>query len=132
MSTDKPDRFSQAPIATLIGFEIEPGSAGEAIVFLPIDSRLHNPMGAVHGGAIAALADTAMGIAFGRTLDETRDFATIDLHIHFMRPVRGSRLKAVASVRQRGLRIGYVVCDIFDDKNRLVASSTCSCTVTEL
>lgn len=133
MSTDEPtDRFSNAPIASLIGFEIEPGPAGEATVSLAIDARLHNPMGRVHGGAIAALADTAMGIAFGRTLDAEQDFATIDLHIHFMRPVRGKRLTAKASVLQRGLRIGYVDCKIVDDKNRLVASSTCSCTVTEL
>jgi uncharacterized protein (TIGR00369 family) len=125
------DRFSHAPIAALMGFEIEPGPSGEAVVYLAIDSRLHNPMGRVHGGAIAGLADTAMGIAFGRTLDANQDFATIDLHIHFMRPARGKRLKAVAKVRQRGLRIGFVECSILDDRDRFVAASTCSCTVTE-
>jgi uncharacterized protein (TIGR00369 family) len=133
MSSDKTvDRFSSAPIASLIGFDIKPGESGEATVHLRIDERLNNPMGRVHGGVIAALADTAMGIAFGRTLDQDQDFGTIDLHIHFMRPVRGKQLIAVARVNQRGLRIGFVDCEIKDDRGHLVATSSCSCTVTQL
>ncbi|MDZ4851206.1 MAG: PaaI family thioesterase [Pirellulaceae bacterium] len=126
------DRFANAPISQLIGFEVDPGESGKATVHLAIDDRLHNPMGRVHGGVLAALSDCAMGIAFGRTLDDGQDFATIDLHIHFMRPVRGKRLTASALVRQRGLRIGYVECDIVDDKQRLIATATCSCTVSDL
>ncbi len=47
-------------------------------------------MGRVHGGVIAVLADAAMGIAFGRTLDRNQDFSTVDLNVQFMRPVRGT------------------------------------------
>ena len=123
------DRFDDAPISRLVGFEVEPGSGGEAVVHLAVDERLNNPMGRVHGGVLAALADAAMGIAFGRTLDEGQDFATLDLHVHFMRPVRGERLTASASVRQRGLRIGFVDCEIVDSRKRLIASATCCCSV---
>jgi len=126
------DRFDFAPISQLIGFQVDPAKAdspGECTVRLPVDSRLHNPMGRVHGGVLAALADASMGIAFGRTLDPEQDFSTIDLHIHFMRPVRGKQLIAQSIVRQRGLRVGFVTCDIQDDRGRLVASASCSCTV---
>ena len=128
------DRFTEAPISQLIGFHVLPEtpedkSIGRAIVELAIDERLNNPMGRVHGGVLAALSDAAMGIAFGRTLDSNQDFSTIDLHIHFMRPVRGKRLKATGTMIQRGLRIGYVQCQIEDDRGRLIASSSCSCTV---
>jgi uncharacterized protein (TIGR00369 family) len=126
------DRFATAPISQLIGFHVEPGEAGEAVVQLAVDDRLHNPMGRVHGGVLAALSDAAMGIAFGRTLDAGQDFATIDLHVHFMRPVRGKQLTATARVQQRGLRIGFVECNIVDDRQRLIASATCSCTVSDL
>jgi uncharacterized protein (TIGR00369 family) len=128
------DRFTEAPISQLIGFQVLPEtpddkSIGRAIVELKIDERLNNPMGRVHGGVLAALSDAAMGIAFGRTLDADQDFSTIDLHIHFMRPVRGKILKATGTLIQRGLRIGYVKCEIEDDRGRLVASGSCSCTV---
>jgi uncharacterized protein (TIGR00369 family) len=129
-----PDRFSEAPISQLIGFQVQAGSIedkqqGRAIVELAIDSRLNNPMGRVHGGVIAALSDAAMGIAFGRTLDDDQDFSTIDLHVHFMRPVRGARLVATGKVTQRGLRIGFVTCEIVDDRGKIVATGSCSCTV---
>ncbi len=130
--TNHGNRFAFAPISQLIGFHVQPGPAGEAVVQLAVDERLHNSMGRVHGGVLAALSDAAMGIAFGRTLDEGQDFATIDLHIHFMRPVRGKQLTATARVQQRGLRIGFVECSIVDEKQRLVASAACSCTVSDL
>lgn len=128
------DRFSHAPISQLIGFNILPAvdsdnEQGRAVVELPIDERLHNPMGRVHGGVIAALADTAMGIAFGRTLTPDQDFSTIDLHVHFMRPVRGKKLTAVGTMNQRGLRVGFVQCKITDESGREIAGASCSCTV---
>jgi uncharacterized protein (TIGR00369 family) len=130
------DRFDEAPISKLIGFNVltatdDDKERGKAIVELEIDSRLNNPMGRVHGGVLAALSDAAMGIAFGRTLDEGQDFSTIDLHIHFMRPVRGKKLVARGEMIQRGLRIGFVRCVITDDRGKEVASSSCSCTVLE-
>ena len=130
------DRFDEAPIAQLIGFRVLPATAedkelGRATVELDIDSRLNNPMGRVHGGVLAALSDAAMGIAFGRTLDSDQDFSTIDLHIHFMRPVRGKKLTAKGEMIQRGLRVGFVQCRITDDRGKEVASGSCSCTILE-
>ena len=80
------DRFADAPISQLIGFQVDPATdedrqLGLAVVHLDVDERLHNPMGRVHGGVLAALADAAMGIAFGRMLDDSQDFSTIDLQI---------------------------------------------------
>lgn len=127
------DPFSDAPVSQLIGFRVLPASqeersAGKAVVTLDVDQRLHNPMGRVHGGILSALADAAMGIAFGRTLDAEQDFSTIDLHIHFMRPVRASCLTASAQLIQRGLRVGFVECEITDDRGRKIARASCSCT----
>ena len=70
--------FSWSPIGQLIGLEVQPGGVGEAEVFLDVDQRMHNPMGFVHGGVIALLADATMGIAFGRALDNQHGFATIE------------------------------------------------------
>ncbi len=127
------DRFADAPVSKLIGFQIQDAvqddrDLGRAVVALEVDERLHNPMGRMHGGILSALADAAMGIAFGRTLDANQDFSTIDLHIHFMRPVRCNRLIATAIMKQRGLRIGFVECEIVDDRGRSIARASCSCT----
>lgn len=133
MSTPPPpaDRFDHSPIGDLLGLEVETAETGggEAVVRMPGDSRLANPMGRVHGGAIAALADAAMGIAFGRSLLPEQDFATIDLQIQFIRPVVTGLLVARARLIQRGLRIGYAECEITGPRGKLIAKATCTCTI---
>ncbi|MGB7343955.1 MAG: PaaI family thioesterase [Pirellulaceae bacterium] len=128
------DRFSQAPISQLVGFEVQvakhPGSYdGEATVKLQCGAQHHNPMGRVHGGVVAALADAAMGIAFGRTLLESEDFSTIEMKVNFMRPIKDGYLTAVASVVERGLRVGFVECEITNEKGKRIATGSCTCTV---
>jgi len=124
-----PDRFCDAPISRLVGFEVQPGGVGEARVELNCGPHLHNPMQRVHGGAIAALADAAMGIAFGRTLLDKEDFSTIEMKVNFLRPVKGGLITAEAKVLERGLRIGFVECTIKNAKGKRVATGTCTCTV---
>lgn len=124
--------LSWAPIGQLIGLEIQPGQAGAAEVFLNVDQRMHNPMGFVHGGVIALLADAAMGIAFGRTLENQHGFATVETKTNFLRPVKETRLRAVASLVGRGLRIGFVEAKIYDHRQKLIATASCTCTVNSL
>jgi len=135
----KSDRFADAPISRLVGFQVHPPLAdaarnrdvplGHAIVTLPCSKNHHNPMGRVHGGMIAALADAAMGIAFGRTLFPGEDFSTIDMQVQFIRPVTTDTIRAEATVVERGLRIGFVRCEITNGRGKLVATGTCTCTV---
>lgn len=126
---DSADRFSNAPISRLVGFRVEPGQAGEAVVWIDCSPSHHNPMGRVHGGLLAGLADAAMGIAFGRTLVDGEDFATIEMKINFIRPVREGRVTASAKVLQRGLRIGFVECQLANDRGKLIGTATSTCTV---
>jgi len=135
LSATLTDRFSTAPISKLVGFVVEPyahevGSGiGDAIVRLECKTHHHNPMGRVHGGLIAALADAAMGIAFGRTLLPGEDFSTIDMNVSFLRPVREGLITANARVIERGLRIGFVQCDIVNSRGKRVATATSTCTL---
>jgi len=129
------DPFAWAPISQLIGMEVQPpaeNATGTAEVMLNVDQRMHNPMGMVHGGVISLLADAAMGIAFGRVLSEKYGFATIEMKINYIRPVKESRLHASAKLIQRGLRIGFLECRIVDHRGKLVATASCTCTVTSL
>lgn len=126
------DPLAWAPIGRLIGLEVQPASGDQAEVFLDVDERMHNPMGFVHGGVIALLADAAMGLAFGRTLDDQYGFATIEMKTNFLRPVKKSRLRATARIVCRGLRIGFVEATIVDRQQKLIATASCTCTINSL
>lgn len=124
------DALGWAPIGKLIGLDIQPPSEdGTAEVFLTIHENHFNPMGQVHGGVISLLADAAMGIAFGRSLVNQRGFATIELKTNFIRPIKRGRLRAHASMVERGLKIGFLECRITDDRQRLIATACCTCSV---
>jgi len=127
------DRFSNAPISQLIGFQVEPEEgplgSGTAVVHVDCGTQHHNPMGRVHGGMISALADAAMGIAFGRTLLEDEDFSTVEMKVNFMRPVKQGRLTAQANVVDRGLRIGFVECEVLNARGKRVATAQSTCTL---
>lgn len=127
-------RFSEAPISRLVGFNVlppEPDATelGLATVEIKCGTHHHNPMQRVHGGLIAALADAAMGIAFGRTLIDSQDFSTIEMKINFIRPVREGLIVAKARVVERGLRIGFVDCEITNERGKRIATATSTCTV---
>ena len=49
-----------------------------------------NPHGTVHGGAIAALVDSAMGEAVGSTVDEESPVA-IEMKINYLEPGKEGR-----------------------------------------
>jgi uncharacterized protein (TIGR00369 family) len=70
-----------------------------------------------------------MGYAFASTLAKGETFTTIDLRITFLRPVWNARLRAEAKVVHRGRTVGYVECDITDEKGRLIAKSSSTCMV---
>lgn len=141
MNLPPDDRFAFAPISRLLGFAVAPPDeaavasgrlpVGHAVVSLPCQAIHHNPMGRVHGGVLAGLADAAMGIAFGRTLLPSQTFSTIDLRISFMRPVIQGVVRAEARVVERGLRIGFVECELIGPRGKRVATASCTCSTAD-
>jgi uncharacterized protein (TIGR00369 family) len=122
-------KTNDVPVARLIGFEAKEIADGRATVVLVAGPQHANPMGTLHGGILCDIADAAMGIAFASTLAPDESFTTLELKINFFRPVWQAELKAEAIVLQRGHTVGYVECNIRDERNRLVAKATSTCMV---
>ncbi len=117
------------PAAELVGWEVPEAANGRALVTLETGPQHANPMGTLHGGILCDIADAAMGIAFASTLAVDESFTTVELQVNFFRPVWQSVLRAEGRVVQRGRTIGYVECDVTDDKGKLVAKCNSTCLV---
>lgn len=116
------------PIAKFLGFSISDVSDGCVEIAFAADEKIHaNPMGTLHGGLLCAIADTAMGLAYATPLDEGEMLTTIELKINFLKPVWNPTLHAVGKVVKRGQTIGLLECDIFDERNKLVARASSTC-----
>jgi len=115
------------PIATLIGFTLAAVEPGRAVIELEASESHANPMGTVHGGVLADIADAAMGMAYASELEEGETFTTLELKINFMKPVWTGKLRAEGRRLAGGRTIGLVACDVRDANDRLVAHATSTC-----
>jgi uncharacterized protein (TIGR00369 family) len=84
-------------------------------------------MGTVHGGIITDIADAAMGMAYASMLGEGESFATVELKVNFLKPVRRGKLRAEGRVVSGGRTLGLVECDVADETGRLVARASSTC-----
>jgi uncharacterized protein (TIGR00369 family) len=101
---------------------------GEATATMRAGSAHLNDGGIVHGGAVATLADCAMGSAVCTTLgDETP--LTVEMKINYLEPAREGTLVANASVRRRGKRFIVVESEVVQkDSGEAVAYATATFT----
>jgi acyl-CoA thioesterase len=88
-----------------------------------IRGNLLNLHGTLHGGVLAALADSSVGIALSQHFAGLRPATTVEMKINYLRPVQGPKVKT----RARLLRIGKTLCvgqaDIGDRKTGLAATA---------
>lgn len=111
------------PFAKLLGIELESVVAGYAVLALPIREELKQNNAIVHGGAIASLIDSAMAFAIIPLLAEHERTSTVDLTIHYLRPLSDGVAKATARVVRAGRRIIVVSAEVLDHQERLAATA---------
>lgn len=116
-----------ARVAELVGFQLTAIEEGRALVELQAGPQHANPMGTLHGGILCDITDAAMGLAFASGLAEGESFTTIELTINYLKPIWSAKLRAEGRVVKRGRTVGLVECDVFDEKNSLVARASSTC-----
>ncbi|HKL50055.1 MAG TPA: hotdog fold thioesterase [Wenzhouxiangellaceae bacterium] len=100
--------------------------AGEGFLeaVMPVDSRHHQPMGILHGGATATLAESVASAASGLALAGTgRRPVGLDLTVNHVRSITGGQIKARAEAVHLGRSTHLWQIRIGDDRDRLVAQA---------
>lgn len=116
------ERLNSLPFAELLGMRLTDIRPSEATVEIAMRDDLSQPSGVLHGGVTAALIDTAMAFAVRTHLDDTEPTATIDLTVHYLRPLVEGRAVCTARVIRPGKRIFTVSADVHDDRGKLIAT----------
>jgi uncharacterized protein (TIGR00369 family) len=117
-----PAWIARAPFEEYLGMRIEEAAAGRSVLTMPFKVKLAQGKGLMHGGAVTALADTAMAMAIKSLLPEDTHFATVELGLSFHAPVRGGTVRAVARVTERDERTIKGEAEVFDEKGTKVAT----------
>ncbi|WP_010502445.1 PaaI family thioesterase [Paenibacillus elgii] len=119
--------LEQSPVERLMGLKLISVEEGEATYEMQASEQHANPQGTCNGGIIGILADMAMGIAYGSSLQQDETFTTIEMKVNFFRPVWNAKIIAYATLHKCGQTIGFVQCNIADENGKLVAHASSTC-----
>lgn len=116
-------RVRRSNTAKQFGFDVAFAEHGRVVMRLRVGARHRQAHGVVHGGVLAALVDTAGGLATYMALPKGSRAATVEMKINFLESVEGGILMADARVVRLGRHIAVVDCDVLDARDRLVVKA---------
>lgn len=131
--------FERIPFNEYLGIELDVVSRERVVMHLPMKQELVGNFfhGILHGGVIASLLDVAGGAmamigTFDKHLHLTAEeralrlsrLGTIDLRIDYLRPGRGQRFSASATLLRSGNKVAVVRSELHNEEGVLVAVGT--------
>jgi uncharacterized protein (TIGR00369 family) len=108
-----------------LGFVARAAAPGSSTWEYRVQREHFNPNGALHGGVIMALLDTAMGHAVAALIARDGMFnAAAQMNVHFLEPVMSGTVTARAEVRRCGKRLAVVEATATDEQGAVLAIAT--------
>jgi uncharacterized protein (TIGR00369 family) len=116
------DIYDHNPFVGLLQMTIDDLREGEADMSMPVLHEVHgNLFGMAHGGALASLADTAMGVSCATV---GKRVVTREMNMNFVRSAfPGETIKAAGKVVHNGNATLVVECDLTDTKGQLLVKA---------
>lgn len=110
------------PFAKLIGMRLVELKPDEAVIEVEMRDDLRQPSGVLHGGVTATLIDTAMAFAVRTRLAPDAATATVDLTVHYLRPLVEGKAVCRAKVLRAGKRFFTVTAEVENADGKLIAT----------
>lgn len=107
------ERHRAHPFADLLGFELLERRPGYSRWRMTATAAHLNPNEVVHGGAIYALADTAMGAALFPALEKGERCATVEVKINYFRPAQPGELVCVSELVHKGRTLANLDASVY-------------------
>ena len=114
------------PAARLLGFRIESVDDGRVVFSMRAEEWMSNPALVLHGGLMSALLDTVLTLSVMTKLPDDRYASTLDLHVHFVRPVtpNGEVVRAEGLAVHVGTTVATAEARAYGASGKLVAHAT--------
>ncbi|NLP40641.1 MAG: PaaI family thioesterase [Veillonellaceae bacterium] len=111
--------YDRNPFVQFLEMKIADLKEGYSELIMPVDTEKHtNLYNLAHGGALASLADTAMGIACATIGNKV---VTLDMNMNFIKGAKPQMgLKGVGKVIHTGRTTMVAEADIIDEDGNLI------------
>lgn len=114
--------FGRISAVRFFGMKLAGLGPGRATLTLEARPQHSHPQG-IHGGVLAALADTALAMAIFTRLPAHTWISTVEMKINYLMPHQRGRLRADARVLRQGKRWAVGEVEIRNTARELVAKS---------
>jgi acyl-CoA thioesterase len=113
------------PFFCLMGIDVVSVEPGKAVLRMQVRPDMHNGVGWLQGGMLAALADEAMALALYPLLAKTEGIATISESTSFIKGAKDGFIVAEGRVIRKGRRVAFTEGEVFvDDTGKAMLSRT--------
>jgi uncharacterized protein (TIGR00369 family) len=115
-----------APIAGHAAMRLRDVDHGTVTFECRPDESHYNPIGAVHGGLVCTLLDSALGCATHTTLPAGTGYTSIEIKVNYLRPVTAASgpLTCIGRVTKPGRRVVFADGEVLDANGRSVATAS--------
>lgn len=115
-----------APMASHIGMNLTNVDHGTVTFCCQPNESHYNPIGAVHGGLVCTLLDSALGCATHTTLPAGTGYTSIEIKINYLRPITkdSGPLTCTGRVTKEGRRVAFAEGEARDATGRVVATAS--------
>lgn len=106
--------FARQGLMATLGAELGRIEPGQVEIALTLTSAISQQHGFVHGGAVAAIADSAAGYAALTLLPAGSGVLTTEFKINLLAPASGPRIVARAHVVKSGRTLTLAMAQVFN------------------
>lgn len=126
---DFPERGETTLLQTL-GIEFVESTKQRVVATMPVEPRVHQPFGLLHGGASVALAETVASTAAWNNCNQaTENVVGIEINANHLRAKRDGVVTATATPEHVGRKTQVWTVRITDEDGRAVCISRCTIAV---
>ena len=120
------------PMEQLLNWRFEDFDAerGTLRVAYELDERFTNPIGTIHGGAIAAMLDNVIGPVIVAHLAADCFAPTLELKTSYLRAAAPGRFMAEGQLLRLGRSVAFAEGRLFDSQGRLLATASATAAIT--
>ncbi|WP_226657840.1 PaaI family thioesterase [Pseudalkalibacillus hwajinpoensis] len=114
--------FETSPFFNLLGFELSSITEDEVILELPVETKLLNTHGSLHGGVYATMIDNIISLKMRSLIGNP--VITINLTINYVAPITSGKIIAKAFVYGEGKRTKMGEGVVMDENGKLLAKGS--------
>ena len=110
-----------------LDIKVESAERERVVLSMPVNERVHQYTGLLHGGVSVVLAETAASIGAALNTDLERYTPVgVEINANHLRSVSSGRITATAVPVYQGRQMTVWAIEIRDDRERLISVSRCT------